>query len=144
MLLQVMDDGRLTDGQGRVVDFKNTVIILTSNVGAMELLAGIERDQTVRILCGIVIMKPSSPNPALHAHALVLLCPTHSTLADSASHCRALCMQGLQSAGALWFATSEHDSTVATGRLVLSRLKKFCCEAELRGDWLNKSGKTSL
>ena len=33
-LLQIMDDGRLTDGQGRTVDFRNTVIIMTSNVGA--------------------------------------------------------------------------------------------------------------
>ena len=40
VLLQVMDDGRLTDGQGRVVDFKSTVIILTSNVGAHEIMAG--------------------------------------------------------------------------------------------------------
>ncbi|MBX3251498.1 MAG: AAA family ATPase, partial [Myxococcales bacterium] len=38
-LLQVLDDGRLTDGQGRTVDFKNTVIILTSNVGSHHLLA---------------------------------------------------------------------------------------------------------
>jgi ATP-dependent Clp protease ATP-binding subunit ClpC len=36
-LLQVMDDGRLTDGQGRTVDFKNTVVIMTSNVGSAEL-----------------------------------------------------------------------------------------------------------
>src|SRR5262249_34936278 len=36
-LLQLLDDGRLTDGQGRTVDFKNTVIILTSNVGTAEL-----------------------------------------------------------------------------------------------------------
>ena len=33
-LLQILDDGRLTDGQGRTVDFKNTVIIMTSNVGS--------------------------------------------------------------------------------------------------------------
>jgi ATP-dependent Clp protease ATP-binding subunit ClpB len=37
VLLQVLDDGRLTDGQGRTVDFKNTVVILTSNVGSAEL-----------------------------------------------------------------------------------------------------------
>jgi len=36
-LLQIMDDGRLTDGQGRTVDFKNTVVIMTSNVGSAEL-----------------------------------------------------------------------------------------------------------
>ena len=38
ILLQVLDDGRLTDGQGRVVDFKNTLIILTSNLGAEHLV----------------------------------------------------------------------------------------------------------
>jgi ATP-dependent Clp protease ATP-binding subunit ClpB len=34
VLLQVLDDGRLTDGQGRTVDFKNTVIVMTSNLGS--------------------------------------------------------------------------------------------------------------
>jgi ATP-dependent Clp protease ATP-binding subunit ClpB len=43
-LLQVLDDGRLTDGQGRVVDFSNTVIILTSNLGAEHLLTGIDAE----------------------------------------------------------------------------------------------------
>ena len=41
-LLQVLDDGRLTDGQGRTVDFANTVIIMTSNLGAEHLLAGVQ------------------------------------------------------------------------------------------------------
>ncbi|WCJ20204.1 Chaperone protein ClpB [Euphorbia peplus] len=40
-LLQVLDDGRLTDGQGRTVDFRNTVIIMTSNLGAEHLLSGL-------------------------------------------------------------------------------------------------------
>ena len=39
VLLQIMDDGRLTDGKGRTVDFKNTVIIMTSNLGSAFLLA---------------------------------------------------------------------------------------------------------
>ncbi len=42
VLLQVLDDGRITDGQGRTVDFKNTVIILTSNLGSQYLLEGID------------------------------------------------------------------------------------------------------
>lgn len=42
VLLQVLDDGRITDGQGRTVDFKNTVIILTSNLGSAALLEGID------------------------------------------------------------------------------------------------------
>jgi len=40
LLLQIMDDGRLTDAQGRLCDFKNTVIIMTSNIGSEEILAG--------------------------------------------------------------------------------------------------------
>ncbi|PYE88904.1 ATP-dependent chaperone ClpB [Phyllobacterium leguminum] len=46
VLLQVLDDGRLTDGQGRTVDFRNTVIIMTSNLGA-EYLVGLGEDQDV-------------------------------------------------------------------------------------------------
>ena len=41
ILLQILDDGRITDSQGRTVDFKNTIIILTSNIGSQELLEGI-------------------------------------------------------------------------------------------------------
>ena len=41
VLLQIFDDGRLTDGQGRTVDFKNTVIIMTSNIGSHYLLEGV-------------------------------------------------------------------------------------------------------
>ncbi len=44
ILLQVLDDGRITDSQGRLVDFKNTVIILTSNLGSQYLLEGINED----------------------------------------------------------------------------------------------------
>ncbi len=36
-LLQILDDGRLTDGKGRTVDFKNTIIIMTSNIGSLEI-----------------------------------------------------------------------------------------------------------
>ena len=44
VLLQVLDDGRITDSQGRTVDFKNTIIILTSNLGSQYLLEGIQSD----------------------------------------------------------------------------------------------------
>ena len=44
ILLQVLDDGRITDSQGRTVDFKNTIIILTSNLGSQYLLDGITPD----------------------------------------------------------------------------------------------------
>ena len=48
ILLQVLDDGRITDSQGRVVDFKNTIIILTSNLGSELLLGGIDADGSIR------------------------------------------------------------------------------------------------
>ena len=47
ILLQVLDDGRITDSQGRTVDFKNTIIILTSNIGAQSLLDGIGEDGVI-------------------------------------------------------------------------------------------------
>lgn len=47
ILLQILDDGRLTDNQGRTVDFKNTVIIMTSNIGSSYLLEGIRPDGTI-------------------------------------------------------------------------------------------------
>ncbi len=47
VLLQVLDDGRITDSQGRTVDFKNTILIMTSNIGAHYLLDGIEADGTI-------------------------------------------------------------------------------------------------
>ena len=47
VLLQVLDDGRITDSQGRTVDFKNTILILTSNIGSSYLLDGIEEDGSI-------------------------------------------------------------------------------------------------
>ncbi len=47
VMLQVLDDGRITDSQGRTVDFKNTIIIMTSNLGASELLEGIDENGNI-------------------------------------------------------------------------------------------------
>lgn len=47
VLLQVLDDGRITDSQGRTVDFKNTIIIMTSNLGSVHLLEGIQADGSI-------------------------------------------------------------------------------------------------
>ncbi len=47
ILLQVLDDGRITDSQGRTVDFKNTILIMTSNIGAHYLLEGIDADGNI-------------------------------------------------------------------------------------------------
>ena len=62
ILLQVLDDGRITDSQGRTVDFKNTIIILTSNIGAQSLLDGIKEDGTIPEEVRKEVMD------ALHAH----------------------------------------------------------------------------
>ena len=48
VLLQVLDDGRITDSQGRTVDFKNTIIIMTSNIGSTYLLEGINEEGDIR------------------------------------------------------------------------------------------------
>ena len=48
VLLQVLDDGRITDSQGRTVDFKNTILIMTSNIGSSYLLEGIDDEGNIR------------------------------------------------------------------------------------------------
>ncbi|MEE1314829.1 MAG: ATP-dependent chaperone ClpB [Faecalimonas sp.] len=48
VLLQVLDDGRITDSQGRTIDFKNTILIMTSNIGSSYLLEGINEDGEIR------------------------------------------------------------------------------------------------
>lgn len=57
LFLQVLDDGRLTDGQGRVVDFRNTVIVMTSNLGAAylnDMGEGPVRSQTRELVMGAI------------------------------------------------------------------------------------------
>ncbi|MBQ2901124.1 MAG: ATP-dependent chaperone ClpB [Agathobacter sp.] len=56
VLLQVLDDGRITDSQGRTVDFKNTIIIMTSNLGSAQLLDGIDEDGTISPLAEEAVM----------------------------------------------------------------------------------------
>lgn len=56
VLLQVLDDGRITDSQGRTVDFKNTIIILTSNIGSRYLLEGIDETGEISIQSEEMVM----------------------------------------------------------------------------------------
>lgn len=56
VLLQVLDDGRITDSQGRTVDFKNTILIMTSNIGASYLLDGINEDGTIKPEAEVAVM----------------------------------------------------------------------------------------
>ena len=56
VLLQVLDDGRITDSQGRTVDFKNTIIIMTSNLGSAHLLEGIDDNGDINPMCEEAVM----------------------------------------------------------------------------------------
>ena len=56
VLLQVLDDGRITDSQGRTVDFKNTIIILTSNLGSQFLLDGIDENGNISVVAEEMVM----------------------------------------------------------------------------------------
>nr|WP_308742825.1 ATP-dependent chaperone ClpB [uncultured Anaerocolumna sp.] len=56
VLLQVLDDGRITDSQGRTVDFKNTILIMTSNIGSVYLLDGIGEDGNISGECEQMVM----------------------------------------------------------------------------------------
>ncbi len=57
VLLQVLDDGRITDSQGRTVDFKNTILIMTSNIGASYLLDGIDQNGNISEEAGKMVME---------------------------------------------------------------------------------------
>lgn len=57
VLLQVLDDGRITDSQGRTVDFKNTILIMTSNIGSQYILDGIQEDGTVEDTAEAAVME---------------------------------------------------------------------------------------
>ena len=73
VLLQVLDDGRLTDGQGRTVDFKNTVIILTSNLGTefMSVEGGNEAQSRAAVMAAVrAHFRPEFPQPAGRGHPL--------------------------------------------------------------------------
>ncbi len=61
VLLQVLDDGRITDSQGRTVDFKNTILIMTSNIGAHYLLEGIKEDGSISNEAEDMVMNDNTP-----------------------------------------------------------------------------------
>ena len=65
---QVLDDGRITDGQGRTVDFKNTIIIFTSNIGSQLILDVVDDEPEMRrrVMDEVKVQRPNSQilNPA--------------------------------------------------------------------------------
>jgi ATP-dependent Clp protease ATP-binding subunit ClpB len=58
VLLQILDDGRLTDGQGRTVDFRNTVLIMTSNLRSVEEMRAVFRPEFLNRIDEVVVFKP--------------------------------------------------------------------------------------
>jgi ATP-dependent Clp protease ATP-binding subunit ClpA len=69
VFLQLLDDGMLTDGKGRTVDFKNTIIIMTSNLGAEHLTAGMNGQTTMEAARGLVMEQVCELNHFLKAAA---------------------------------------------------------------------------
>jgi ATP-dependent Clp protease ATP-binding subunit ClpB len=57
IFLQILDDGRLTDGSGRTVDFKNTIIIMTSNLGSEHLITQLSRGKSLEVARNLVMKK---------------------------------------------------------------------------------------
>ena len=80
VLLQILDDGRVTDSQGRVVSFKNTILIMTSNMGSQAILEGAHAggsEQAVReTVMSMVRLRPHCPQgyvydlPLVQSHTL--------------------------------------------------------------------------
>lgn len=63
VFLQLLDDGLLTDGKGRIVDFKNTIIIMTSNVGSEHLMAGMSGETTMETARSLLMKQVLFLNP---------------------------------------------------------------------------------
>lgn len=61
VFLQLLDDGLLTDGKGRTVDFKNTIIIMTSNLGAEYLMEAISSEKPIEDAHDLVIKQVCNP-----------------------------------------------------------------------------------
>ena len=96
VLLQVLDDGRITDGQGRTVDFKNTIIILTSNLGSQYLLDGIGEDgeitQEAREQVGVLLKQSFRPEFLNRLDEIVFYKPLTR---DNVSHIVELMLESL-------------------------------------------------
>lgn len=76
VLLQVLDDGRVTDSQGRVVSFKNAIIIMTSNMGSQAILEGSGRDEDVKnTVMSLVSLQPCFAMACTAAFALQACAP---------------------------------------------------------------------
>ena len=120
VLLQVLDDGRLTDGQGRTVDFRNTVIILTSNLGAggdrEQIMAAVKsafKPEFINRLDDVVVFEPLSPEQLVGIVDIQL-----GALAERLSE-RRLTLR-VSDAGKSWLADRGYDP--AFGARPLRRL----------------------
>ena len=94
MLLQILDDGRLTDGQGRTVDFKNAVIIMTSNLGSQWLLAANESPEAIEDKVMAAVRDHFKPEFLNRVDEVITF---HRLAKDHLVHIAEIQMRGLQS-----------------------------------------------
>lgn len=120
ILLQVLDDGRLTDGQGRTVDFTNCVIIMTSNLGSMHLKdqmkqlgfrtdegkekAEADFDKTKEIILSDV-KRAFRPEFINRIDEIIVF---HPLSADNLKHCQAAACQGAEETGSVPYPDGSH------------------------------------
>jgi len=137
VLLQILDEGRLTDSKGRTVDFKNTVIILTSNLGAIHLMNLTEKDVAAKKLAHAKVMAEIqahfAPEFLNRLSAIVMfnaLGPAQCTRSSSVGTHRAKVHDG----GPQAFGGTRHSCCVGiqwfscdTGRIVRSQLRCATC-----------------
>ena len=92
VLLQVLDDGRITDSQGRTVDFKNTILIMTSNIGSAHLLDGIDENGNISKDAeeALSLIHISAGNDALKLHLFQYIHGIRLTLLHRCSEARLL------------------------------------------------------
>ncbi|SMF93597.1 ATP-dependent Clp protease ATP-binding subunit ClpB [Methylomagnum ishizawai] len=115
VLLQVLDDGRLTDGHGRTVDFRNTVIVMTSNLGSdrIQELAGEENYQSMKAAVMEVVSRYFRPEFINRVDEVVVFHPL------AREQIRAICRIQM---GYLERRLAERDITLAVGEAALDRL----------------------
>ena len=129
ILLQILDDGRITDSQGRTVDFKNTIIILTSNLGSPYLLDGINEDGSIK----------QEAQDAVMAELRRSFRPEFLNRLDEITTCWwNPCASVCRTATSIWFSPMKPNSSSSTAVMTRSTVPGRCaayCRAAWRRWW---------
>ena len=117
VLLQLLDDGRLTDGQGRVVDFTNTVVIMTSNIGSQFLADGIDEDIAEERVLG-ALREHFRPEFLNRVDEIVVFQPPRPRAArPRSSSCRPARLRRAPAPSAAWsWSSPRRPATCSAGR----------------------------